>query len=229
MEVHISDSDKKRIFHFFAICAGMGVIAYIVMTANELTNTFDGLWAGSYHSSYNWDVSLGRWFWYVIGRGVGYMYPAPFTTVLAIVLSVLGGCVTAYRFGVKDSWKGYFLVLLSVINTAVCASLAYRHQSLAFMLGYLFSVTGLALISEKQDAVRAGLSVILLTLSLSCYQAEIGCACLLIILDLILLLQKEDDPKRILRFFVCAAIVLLSSFLLYKILWDLIILRYQNE
>ena len=220
MEVHFFNANKKRFFNFFMICAGVGVIAYIVLTANELTNTYDGLWGGSYHSNYRWDISLGRWFWYFIGRGVRNMYPAPFTTVLAILISTLGGCITAFRFGVNDSWKGYFLVLLSVINTAVCVSLTYRHQSLAFLLGYLFSVIGIVVISDKQNAVRAGLSVIFLTLSLSSYQAEIGCACLLIILVLVLLLQNEDDPKKIIRFFVCAAIVLILSFLLYKILWE---------
>lgn len=49
------------------ICSILCVFAYIVIVSNELTNTYDGLWQGSYYAGYSWVLSIGRWFWPVVG------------------------------------------------------------------------------------------------------------------------------------------------------------------
>ena len=107
----------RRNIQFFMICMALSTLAYIVLIANELTNTYDGMWKGAYDTYYTWVVSIGRWFWPLVGKVRLDMSPEPFTTLLSLALMVAGGCIVVEWFEVRDSWKKYLIVLLTVINT----------------------------------------------------------------------------------------------------------------
>ena len=209
----------RRFLRFVLFNLVICTAAYLMLVANELTNTYDGLWSGSDYRNYAWTVEIGRWFWPVIGKARMNISPEPFTSILSLFLYVLGGCLVAFRFGLKDSLKGYLLVLASVINTAVCSALSYRYMSPTFALAYLLSVTAaLALCKEKLPAWLA--SAVCLILALGLYQANIGCACVLALINLIRLLQNGAETKKIIRFITGTLAALLCSFVVYKIIWD---------
>ena len=223
--VQKSDEGKggriNQVMHTAFISTTVCVTAYLLLIANGLTNTYDGLWHGSVYTQYSWVISLGRWFWPAVGLARINLSPEPLTSVLSVFLTVLGGCALAEWFDLKDSWKKYLVIFLSVINTAVCASLTYRYMSPTFAAAYLLSVLGIFVIREEQQVWRIILAVMCLTLSLACYQADIGCACLLVLINVIRLTQKDVPAKKILRFFGVAAASVLLSFICYKVMWDI--------
>ncbi len=212
--------DIKRLARFFAVNWILCTLAYIVLISNELTNTYDGLWKGSYDIGYQWVISIGRWFWPTIGRLRENYSPEPFTSMFSLACHVCGGIIVAYIFGLKDSFRGYIVVLISVVNTAVCSFLSYRYMSPTFAFAYLFAVLGIWQLREC--SVRSLIiSTVLFTLSLGCYQMNIGCACVFILVLVLWYLQNEADNRKIIKFMGCSAVSMLTAFISYKIIWDI--------
>lgn len=52
----ISEGKLNQFIRFFIICASVSTLAYIVLISNELTNTYDGMWQGSYYTDYGWVI-----------------------------------------------------------------------------------------------------------------------------------------------------------------------------
>ncbi len=214
---------RKEFARFFAVNACIAMFAFSVLMIHELTNTYDGLWHGPAFEDYAWTLSTGRWFWPVLGKIRLSMSPEPFTTAFSVLMYVLGSCVAVRQFEEGNSFKAYAAVQTSVITTAVCAALSYRFQSPTFAASYLLSVTAVCLIMTPSWK-RFAASVVLLTLSLASYQANLGCACVLILARVLWLLQNENSIKAVFRFFAFACLSVLFAGILYKLAWDGILL-----
>lgn len=216
------NKEKEKI-RLYALCNIICFAVFIVLISNELTNTYDGLWQGSYYAGYYWVATIGRWFWPVIGELRLNISPEPFTTMASLALFILGSCLVAWWTDNFCSIKKYGIVLISVLNTAVCVSLSYRFMSPTFACSYLFSILSIFLIRKQQSIWRTILAIICLTLSLGSYQACLGISCLLVLLNMVMLLQREDEKAQTsLKFFASAIMVLLISCIVYKITWDLV-------
>lgn len=205
-------------FVFFNLIAC--VIAYLLLISHELTNTIDGMWSGADYRNYEWVIQIGRWFWPLVGTSQMNVCPEPFTSVFALSMYVVGSCVAAWWFGLKDSLKGYLLVLTSLVTTAVCSTLTFRYTSPTFGMAYMLSVLAAWAVS-RENWKTCLVSITCLVLALALYQSNIGCACVLALLYIIRQLQDDDDDKRVIRYFFRFAVSLLCSFVVYKIIWDL--------
>ena len=217
---HSNPYEARRFcrFVFFNLIAC--VIAYLLLISHELTNTIDGMWSGADYRNYSWVIQIGRWFWPVVGMSQMNVCPEPFTSVFALGMYVLGSCAAAWWFGLKDSLKGYLMVLTSLVTTAVCSTLTFRYTSPTFAMAYMLSVLA-AWLPSRENWKNCLLSVMCLVLALALYQSNIGCACVLALLYIIRLVQEDDDLKRLIRYVCRFAVSLLSSFIVYKIIWDL--------
>ena len=207
---------------FFLVNMIICLAAYLVLISNELTNTYDGMWQGSYYVGYPWVISIGRWFWPVVGKLRLNMSPEPFTSIISLMMYVLGSCIVSYWFRLGYSWKSYALVLISIIQPAVCVTLSYRYMSPTFAGSYLLSVLGAWVLSAEWRG-RLIVSIILLTVSMGCYQATLGVTCLLILLYSVYLMQRESCTKKLLRFMGASVLAIVLSCLLYKIIWDIVL------
>ena len=110
----LKNKELRRFARFFLFNFLLCVVAYLLLISNELANTYDGLWNGAEYRNYSWVVEIGRWFWPVVGKAQMNVCPEPFTSVLALCFYVLGSCMAAFWFGLKDSFHGYLLVLAAV-------------------------------------------------------------------------------------------------------------------
>ena len=217
----ITDKKELRRFCRFALINLLICLAaYQLLISNELVNTHDALWSGAEYRNYLWVVEIGRWLWPAVGLAQMNICPEPFTSILALSFFVLGSCVVAFWFGVKDSARGYLLVLTSVISTAVCADLSHRYMSPVFGLSFLLSVAAAWLLS-REKLLSWLASVLCLTLALGLYQANIGCSCVLALIFLIRILQDGAEIRNVFRFIGRTLSSLLCSFVLYKLIWEL--------
>ena len=107
-----------------------------------------------------------------------------------------------------------------MVTTAVCSTLTFRYTSPTFAMAYMLSVLA-AWVLSRENWKNCLVSMMCLVLALALYQSNIGCACVLALLYIIRLLQEDDDYRRIIRYLSKFAISLLSSFVVYKIIWDL--------
>ena len=212
----------NRKIQIYTITFVLSVMSYSVLIGNELTNTMDGMWHGSLYSGYNWVVSIGRWFWPVVGMMRNNLSPEPFTSVASIALFTYGACLITYLFGVKSQRSAVLVSLNLLVNTAVCVSLSYRFMSPTFALAFLFSVRAVCSLREKKGnrGLFFGMAVMFLVASLACYQMDLGCFCIMILLLTVKDMMEREDLKEagifILKAGACGAI----SCCLYKILWD---------
>ena len=220
MMIHLDENETRRFcrFAFFSLIAC--VIAFLLLISNELTNTIDGMWSGAEYRNYTWVVQIGRWFWPLVGKAQMNVCPEPFTSVFALIMYVLGSCIAAWWFGLKDSLKGYVLVLTSLVSTAVMFTLTFRYTSPTFAMAYMLSVVAAWGMSRERFLPWLA-SVLCLMLALALYQSFIGCACVLALLYLIRLLQTEDDSKKIAVFVGRTLSSLAVACVGYKIVWDL--------
>lgn len=211
---------------FVLVNLAIGVVAYFVLIANELTNPVDGLWQGSYYEGYPWVVSIGRWFWPVIGQVRLNMSPEPFTTVVSILIYVVGASIVSWWFGARDSVAGYVAVASCVVSTAVCSTLSYRYMSPTFAVSFVMAVVAVWAIRRPSPS-SCVIATCLLTLSLASYQASIGCACVLVILWTVRLLGSGESEANALRFLLAAAVCVLAACVVYKLLWDVVLGVYH--
>ena len=214
------NKELLRFCRFALISLLISLAAYQLLISNELVNTYDALWNGAEYRNYQWVIEIGRWFWPAVGMAQMNICPEPFTSIFALIFYVLGSCAVAFWFGVKDSLKGYLLVLTSVISTAVCVSLSYRYTSPTFGMAYLLSVLAAWMLSREKLLPWLA-SVACLTLALGLYQSNIGCACVLALIFVIRMLQDGTKSGKIFRFAGKTAASFLCSFVLYKVIWDL--------
>ena len=214
------NKELRRFCRFALISLLICLAAYQLLISNELVNTYDALWNGAEYRNYLWVVEIGRWFWPAVGYAQMNICPEPFPSMLALLCYVLGSCAVAFWFGLKDSLKGYLLVLTSVISTAVCVSLSYRYTSPTFGLSYLLSILA-AWMLRREKLLPWLASVLCLTLALGLYQSNIGCACVLALIFVIRLLQDGAETGKVFRFLGRTALSLLCSCVIYKIIWDI--------
>lgn len=194
-------------------------LTYYVLIANELTNTYDGMWKGTRYVEYDWVVKIGRWFWPVIGFARGHLSPEPFTSMLSIALFVLGAWLVVSMFDGWNSVLKCFTVLLIVVNTSVCVALSYRYMSPTFAFAFLFSTAAAWVIAK---GIRFGwvIYVLLILLTLASYQGTVGCAGVLLVLHIIEMLSCGEKWKEIARFLMKAGLGFGLACLLYKVIWD---------
>ncbi len=214
--------NRKRLSLFLAILA-ISVLAYGVLIFNELTNTFDGMWKGTLYTEYDWVISLGRWFWPVIGKARLSLSPEPFTSVLSLAMYSFGGCLIVSVFGLWDSKMSWIVVLGIVMNTAVSSALSYRYMSPVFAFSFLSSVLAVWLLTRKKHPIiNWAVALLSAVLSLGSYQANIGCLCMLALLYAVILLMSGCSQKEIVSFLARTALAVLLGCLLYKLIWDVV-------
>ncbi len=218
----MSKEEWKIEIRFAAICICICMICFMLLIANGLTNTYDGMWFGAYYDGYDWVIRTGRWFWPLIGVLKTNKSPEPFTSVISIIIFCIGGCIVTYWFETRYLIKRYIVVLLTVINTAVCAMLSYRFMSITFAVSYIFSILSVFIL-RRPDWKRCLISIALLTMSLGCYQVNLGCACVIVVLWCVKMILDSRDYKEIVRFILYVAISIIISCIVYKVIWDLVL------
>ena len=214
----------------FAAAFPAAVLCYSVLITNELTNTIDGMWIGSRYEYYAWVVTIGRWFWPVIGLMRRSLSPEPFTSLVSIGIITAGACLIVRMFTVKSRGRAALVVSGLLINTAVCVFLSFRFMSptfaFAFFLAcfpvYLLRSKSLKLLRSKSlsEGLRCAAAAVCLVLMLALYQADLGCYCLLILLLAVKDLSESADWKQAVKFIVKAGLAAALACVAYKIIWD---------
>lgn len=229
-KISLSDKHKKFIKYFIATIL-FSLAIYSVILTNELTNTYDGLWCGSYRQAGYWEISIGRVLWCfldVTHCGIA-AEPANILTSLAIFSA--GVQLVFSIFDVPDCKRRYLASALMICNTTILVWLSYRYMTMTFATAFFFSILGVWYLKRTYKDKFNIKYLILATLSfmaaLALYQADIGCSTLLIALLLLELLMSEKGIKKAVRFLTTSLCSLICACAFYKILWDLV-LRLLN-
>ncbi len=214
-------ADCKKHIRFFAVSLLISIISFIVLISNSLTNTFDGLWCGSYYREYHWVISIGRYVWPVTGFIRNHLSPEPFTSIMTLSIYTLGACLVISVFGLWGKWQTYLIAAGLSINTAVCVALSYRYMSPVFATAFFLAILAFWALIRIEKIPGIVITALLIAGCLGCYQANLGCFCTLGAVFLLYLLIKGEDLSEILKTALRAFLSLILGCIVYKIVWDL--------
>lgn len=215
--------DKKIYIESLGINILIGILIYIILISQQLTNHYDGLWADSVYIADLWELSIGRWFWPVLDRlRVGYAAD-PFNSYLTIFFIALGNLLIVDVFSMVGEKKAYIINAMIFSSTTVSVFLSYRYMSPTFGLSYLFSIASAWIIYKKSTWKDWLFASGLICLSLGLYQANLGCFCLLAYAMALFLCCEENDNKKILLFLVKVGTSIILACIFYKIIWNLML------
>lgn len=224
---------KKEISKYGKLMAVQMIFAlllYLVLIANQLTNHYDGLWSGSHYVAWEWELSIGRWFWFYIDQARLGISAEPTTSILTLALISMGNLLIVSIFDVVEEKAAYLACLLILSSTTVCNWLSYRYMSPTFGVSYLLGIFAAWILAKKVTGKEKGvelfwlsLSVCAVALSLGLYQANLACTCVLLSLHFLLIVLIGDgfDARKLLYRISASLSTLALGCLLYKGIWDI--------
>lgn len=207
-----------------------GVLIYIVLISNDLTNQYDGLWVDSYYYCGNWELSNGRWLWRYIDMLKQGHNANPLNSYLALMIFSIGNILLVESIGFKRNFSKYFVCFGILTTTTICCFLSYRYLAEKYAISYLFSVlAAYVLINYKNKYVGIFISSISYMMSLASYQSEVSCFCIIIITFLLTdYFSDKFDIKNHLMLIIEAVLVIVIGSLLYKVSWDIMSQIYNT-
>lgn len=198
----------------------VSIAIYSLLLSNQLTNTYDGLWRNSYSMADGWELSIGRWLLLWIDRLIKGLHTDPLNSMICILLYVIGYMFIVDLFQLKDKTSMVLSGIAFMDSVSLLIILSYRHTSLGYSIGFLFSVIAGVIFARSKKVGGYLITAIFVALQMACYQAYLACTVMIIAVYFIYLLVREnEDRKFYVRYIVTAlASVILGGILYYAIL-----------
>lgn len=166
----------KRTKRLFAAVFIIGILANLPLIISGVNNP-DGILAGSYITSYEWDISLGRWGFvpfYMLNGGV--VLPS-LVTVISIFIFSLAVIMILQLFPIR-SW-----VLRGVVGgilisfPSITQYMTYFYISEAYASSFFLAVLAAYILEKKiikRKFIRYSVVILILIFSMSIFQSMIG-------------------------------------------------------
>lgn len=209
-------------------CIGMFLCHFLFLFYGNSSpdGTNEGLF---YFWNQNWHLSIGRWFVrYLSAMGGNVVMPAVFMAINAL-------CTAAAMLLLADLWhieSKLFLVLgtLAMVSApSVIEQYLVIHVAYTYGLSLLMTVLAAYLVLHKKGILSFLSAVLLLTLSMGCYQAWIGFATGTIVMTLMLDCLDERPLPEILRRAGKALAMGLAGAAVYFVILQIELHRYNVE
>lgn len=203
MDRFFLESIRKRILEehkterqTFLFTFVLGILLYLRMITQWLTNP-DGVWQGLvYKSYYGWEDVLGR-----VGLGLfnklkGYYQFPTLQTIFCIAIAALIAVFLCDLLEIKRFPWNYMVGGMVVCSPSLCSTLTYYYTADAYLLAFLLAVLFVWCVAKKRTRGSYVLAVVLLAVSASLYQAYIGSAITLCLLFLLLKVVRGAEAVK---------------------------------
>ena len=219
----------KKYGIIFIINIVIASIVYSLLMCNQLVNELDGLWHGSISYANGWELSIGRWLLRFLDKAHFYISPDPITSIFALTIFSAASILILDLFEINKLSIALLVSSLFMINTSICAILSFRFTSLAYAVSCFLGVFSAWLIICTPPRFSI-VPVLTIALMMGCYQANIGCTCLLLLLYIPFRLNKQDMTiKELLQYLAKAAVTIILGGGLYYLLLNINLKYYDIE
>ncbi len=200
----------------------LSVAFYSFMTVLRITNTKDGLWSGEYYNTGDSGIAEGRWLWPLIEKLRFSNSIEPITSCICLLFIIIGLIMITDILEARHKMVEYVFMATVLVSPVVCTYLSYRFNATVFGLSFLLAVlTVFVLVKYNYSLFSIMASVVIMVLDLAVYQAQMAIIMLLMVVILIKELCVGSKLKTVLRKFAIDATVVIVSFILYKMLWNI--------
>ena len=218
--LQIENADKI----YFLTMLIFGTIVYFPMISQNLVNTYDGLWNGTYYAAQAWELSIGRWLWPVVDFVRFGVQMNPINALLMLSMTALSVTLLRGLFVKNDGALSYLAGMAFVSGAAVGVRLSYQYMSPIFGLALLLSVAAACCVAKTEHAAGCACGAVLLALSLGLYQADLACFCMILLAYLLKLLFQNAEQKTVHAHIVKSLGSAAAGMLLYWAVLHLILL-----
>lgn len=209
---------KDKILDFFVLLI-FSIFVYSELMVNQLVNNYDGIWEGTFHIAGNWELSIGRWFWYYLSKLRFGIAADPVVSIISLALFVLGIMLLEDLMEVKDRLIIYVAGAAFICTPLVCMDLSYRFMSPTFATAFFLAVLGVYIsIKMKSIFIAVPLAGLVISLSLGSYQAYLGVSCVIALTYFIKLLYTDEKVKNILITMIRPVLSIILGGILYIVL-----------
>lgn len=178
----------------------VGITIYLPSMVLRLSNP-DGYWnSETFKINYNWENALGRFGLRYVGRLLGSFSSSFLSIPINIFLLVIIGGLISSLLNINKKSKYLLITLLLMFSMSMSTTLSYHYSSVGYILSFLFSVIPVYIIFKTDNYLYTIISAILLTISISLYQAYIAVTIFLIIIKLIQLLLIDLENNEIIKY-----------------------------
>lgn len=190
-------SMKTKKYFLFSFLFGM-IVHFACYSTNEVGNP-DSVLSKMVYRAGAWEISLGRWGLLLDGLRLGVV-----SNVINSCVSIIGmACVSVIflRFQDEDQFnyerkEGKLIGLLIMVSPAFAACLTYYFCSDLYTASILAYALGAYVIKKAKSYKTAFCGSCLIVLGLSIYQAYIGVAAGLLVMDLVNGILHEEKPLK---------------------------------
>ncbi|MDO4188707.1 MAG: glucosyltransferase domain-containing protein [Lachnospiraceae bacterium] len=212
----------KKWEKFFVINLAMEIFTFFMTISLGLVNHLDGIWHSAFSLAGNWERGEGRWVWPYIDKMRFGLAAEPLTSVVSIVLFIVGNIFLLELFEIgPECIKAYLISFLFLMTTSVGVWLTFKYAAISFALPYLFSVVALFIVkkginvSKYSDAVTIVAAAICIVLLMGQYQAFINCTCMIFLAQLMIMFYRECEKKEVISFSLKSAISIVLGGTIY--------------
>lgn len=217
-------------FITFCITVLVGIISNLGLIINQITNP-DGILANKYMGYFGWDVATGRWATkYIYALRNNLTLPIH-TTILSIVLFSLAIVLIIKIFEIEGRIYSIVMGALLITFPSLTQMMTYYYMSDTFAFSMLFAVLSVyTLVKLRGKVINIFISIILMVISMSTYQAFMGLVIALYMsLVFIRLINGEESVRKIIFDGLKYVLICLISVVTYFIVCTAVCSYYGIE
>ena len=137
---------------FFSLYVG-GLLIYLPLLLQRLTNDMDGMWDQDDHVTGVAELRMGRWFWPILDKLRGNVSLDPLPAVAAIALFAAGIMVALALFGLRGESRRerlctWVIGMLILASPTVLCQLSYSHMAINDAFSFLLAVLAVWMVRE---------------------------------------------------------------------------------
>ena len=208
----------------FLLSVTMGLMVHFVFYSQELLNP-DGLWGAEHRLSNVWEVSLGRWAWYLLEPLRGGINSYSLSAFSTIILFSVGGLMLSKVFMVRNIFSAAVISVFITCSPFVAMVMTYPVFTFIYGLSFLLAVLAVyACFFSSKRILGMGVAIVCIVFSLATYQASLGVAFAAVAGYVLISLLKEPlEVKSLLKNAIITVATIIAGVLVYYVLMQMML------
>ncbi len=194
------------------------LFTYFLIASQNLTNTYDGLWSGTWYRAGKVEMGSGRWFWPYIDIFHFAIQSGPVNTCFTLLMITVSLGFVKDLFLKEEKIGGYLAGATYISSVVVCVALSYRHMAPISGLAFFLSVISACVVVYSKNIITGIVyAIIPLSFSLGLYQTHIENIAVILLLYMVYMIYNGRKFNDLKAYIVKSVSTVLGGAILYRI------------
>lgn len=204
---------------YIVLIWAFALFTYFLIFSQNLANTYDGLWSGTWYMAGEVEMGSGRWFWPYIDIFHFAIQSGPVNTGFTLFMFAVSLGFVKDLFLKENKIGGYLAGAAYISSVVVCVALSYRHMAPISGLAFFLSVISACIVAYSKNTVSGIVyAVIPLAFSLGLYQTHIENTAVFLLLYMVYMIYNGTRFETLKAYIIKSISTVLGGAVLYRIL-----------